>query len=78
MRDRGQALHAGSLVHHIVTLEAFGWRVVGLRPHATGGEPPLWRVTIERFDESASMTMTEADPAAALAELVRYARVDAT
>ena len=75
---KGQAPHACSLAGHILTLEAIGWHVVGLRPSTAGDEPTLWRVTIERYDESASITMTEADPEVALAELVRYAQVDAT
>ena len=66
------------LVRHILELEALGWHVVRLRPSRTGDEPPLWHVTIERYDEGATMTMTEADPDAALAELVRYAQADAT
>jgi hypothetical protein len=70
--------HARSLVRHIVELEAAGWHVVELRPSTIGDAPALWRVTIERYDESAFMTMTEADPEVALAELVRYAQADAT
>lgn len=65
-----------SLVGYIVELEAAGWHVIRLRP-SIGDEPVLWRVTIERYDESASMAITEADPDVALAELVRYARADA-
>ena len=42
-----------------------------------GHAPALWRVTIQRYDENASMTMVEADPDVALAELVRYAQADA-
>ena len=68
---------APSLVRHIIALEAIGWHVVGLRPSIAGDEPPLWRVTIERTDENASMTATEEDPEVALAELVRYAQADA-
>jgi hypothetical protein len=70
-------LHGFPLVRHIVALEAMGWHVVGLRPSITGDEPALWHVTIERYDESASMTMTDVDPDVALAELVRYAQADA-
>jgi hypothetical protein len=66
-----------SLVRYIVELEAIGWHVVGLRPRRTGDEPALWRVTIQRYDENASMTMVEAEPDVALAELVRYAQADA-
>jgi uncharacterized protein (DUF2249 family) len=65
------------LVRHIVALEAAGWHLVGLRPSAPEAGPALWRATIARYDENASMSVTEADPDVALAELVRYARVDA-
>ncbi len=65
------------LVRHIIALEAAGWHVIALRPRSCGDAPPLWRVTIERYDEGASMTLTEADPEVALAELVRYAQADA-
>lgn len=68
---------ARPLVRHIIALESIGWRVVGLRPSITGDAPALWRVTIERTDESASMTATEVDPDVALAELVRYTQADA-
>ena len=68
--------HARTLVHHIVELAAVGWHVVGLRPSRTEA-PALWHVTIERFDESATMSIVEADPSVALAELVRYVQVDA-
>ncbi len=71
------ASHARPLVGHIVALEAIGWHVVGLRPSCSGDEPTLWHVTIERHDEGASMTMVDADPEDALAELVRYAQADA-
>jgi hypothetical protein len=65
-------------VRHIVELEAIGWHVIRLRPSTD--EPVLWRVTIMRFDEDVTMTMTmtEADPEAALAELIRYAQADAS
>src|SRR5690606_26783417 len=77
VNDRGQDAHACPLVHHIVVLEAFGWHVIGLRTHRIGDEPALWCAVIERHDESAMMTMTDADPGVALAELVRYAKADA-
>lgn len=64
-------------VRHILTLEAIGWRVVGFLPSVAGDEPALWRVTIERTDEGASMTATDVDPEVALEELVRYTRADA-
>ncbi len=63
------------LVRHILALEDAGWHVVELRPSTTD-ELALWRVTIERYDEHATVTLTEADPEAALAELLRYAQVD--
>ena len=69
--------HARSLVRHIVQLAAIGWHVVGLRPSRTDDAPALWHVTIERYDESATMTLVEADPDVALAELVRYVQADA-
>jgi hypothetical protein len=50
---------------------------VGLRPSSTGDEPTLWRLTIQRHDENASITLIEADPDVALAELIRYAQADA-
>ena len=72
-----RAPDARPFVHHIIALEAIGWRVVELRPSIAGDAPALWRVTIERTDENASMTATEVDLDVALAELVRYTRVDA-
>jgi len=64
-------------VSHIIALEVTGWHVVGFRPSIAGDAPALWRVTIERTDENASMTAIEVDPEVALAELVRYTRADA-
>ncbi len=69
--------HALPHVRHIVELEAIGWHLVRLRPRGTGDEPALWRVTIERYDENATMTMVDENPEGALAELVRYAQADA-
>ena len=66
-----------ALVRHIVSLEALGWHVVRLRPSIGDGTATLWRVTIERYDAGATMTMVEAEPDVALAELVRYAQADA-
>jgi hypothetical protein len=65
-------------VRHIIALEAFGWRVIQLRPSIVGGEVALWYVAITRVDLDASMTMSATDPDVALAELVRYASADAT
>ena len=64
------------IVGHVVALDALGWRVIELRPSFIDGEVSLWRVTAERVDLDASMSMTAADPAGALAELVRYASAD--
>lgn len=79
MKREGQPAQACPLVRQIFALEAAGWRLVGLRPSSLGAEAETarWRVTIARFDENASITVTEADPDAALAELVRYAQADA-
>jgi hypothetical protein len=65
-------------VSHVIALDALGWRVVELRPSLIDGEVALWRVTAERADLDAYMRMTAADPGVALAELVRYASVDAS
>jgi hypothetical protein len=64
------------IVGHVVALGALGWRVIELRPSLIDGEVSLWRVTAERVDLDASMSMTAADLAIALAELVRYASAD--
>jgi hypothetical protein len=62
----------------LLELSAFGWHVTEIRPDIGGGDAPvLWRVTIRRYDGYASITITEADPDAALDELARYAAVDA-
>jgi hypothetical protein len=75
--ERGpRAFYACPFVHHIIALEAIGWHVVEFRPSIAGEEPALWCVTIERTDQNASMTTTEVDLDVALAELVRYTRVD--
>lgn len=74
---RLQEANAHPLLRHIVALAAIGWRVVELRPSIYEGEAELWYVTITRVDFGASLTVTEADPDVALAELVRYAQVDA-
>lgn len=78
-KRESQAPRTCPLVRHIVALEAAGWHLVGLRPSISGpeAETALWRVTIARYDENASITVTEADPDAALAELVRYTQADA-
>lgn len=79
MKRAGQRPQACQFVRHIVALEAAGWHLVRLRPSNTGSEAEtaLWRVTIARYDENASITVTEADPDDALAELVRYTQADA-
>jgi hypothetical protein len=72
-----QLPRADQLVHHILALEAIGWRITQLRPSVAGDEPPLWRVAITRFDLDASMSASAVDPADALAELLHYASADA-
>jgi hypothetical protein len=65
------------IVGQVVALDALGWRVTEIRPSLIDGEVSLWRVTAERIDLDASMCTTAADPAGALAEIVRYASADA-
>lgn len=66
------------LARLIAGLEPVGWRVVGMRPSIAGdGEVTLWRVTIERHDQEASMVVTDSDLEAAIAELARYVQADA-
>jgi hypothetical protein len=60
----------------IAALEKIGWRVTELRP-SIDDSFELWRVTIERVDLVAKMTVTALDPDAALAELARYTASDA-
>ena len=60
----------------IAELEAIGWRVTEIRP-SIGDSLALWRVTIERVDLVAKMTVTAPDPDVALEELARYAASDA-
>jgi hypothetical protein len=59
----------------LLALIALGWHVTGILPDRTA--PVLWRVTIERYDGFASISVTEADPDAALEELLHYASADA-
>jgi hypothetical protein len=73
-----QAPPTRSLVRSIVEFEAIGWHVARLRPSTSGEASALWCVTIERYDQNATMTITEANLEAALAELVRYAKADAS
>jgi hypothetical protein len=73
-----QGPDACSLVSRIVELEAIGWHVVRLRPSTSDEASALWRVTIARYDQNATMTITEANLEAALADLVRYAKADAS
>ena len=61
----------------IVALGVSGWYVTEIRPDISANEPVLWRVTIERYDQSMSITLTEADPDVALEELARYTAADA-
>lgn len=60
----------------ILELAGLGWHVTRLRPHQSGDEPPLWDVTIKRYDGAATMNHEDADLGAALAELRRYANAD--
>jgi hypothetical protein len=72
-----QDLHARPHVRHCIALEAAGWHIIELRPSSTD-DLALWRVTIERYDGNMTMTVPgEADPDAALEELVRHVQVDA-
>ncbi len=66
-----------SFGRHIIALEAIGWRIVKLLPSVSGDEQPLWRVEIARVDFGASITVSDVDLDAALAELFRYASADA-
>jgi hypothetical protein len=59
----------------LLELCALGWYVTRIRPNRDA--PVLWRVTITRYNECASITVTEADPDDAFDELLRYARTDA-
>jgi hypothetical protein len=68
---------ADQLVGHILALEAVGWRIAELRPSLAGNEPPLWRVSITRFDLGASMSASAVDPENALVELLHCASADA-
>jgi hypothetical protein len=65
------------LVRHGIALEAAGWHVVEVRPSGTD-ELALWRVTIERYDQTMTMTVCDAiNPDVAIEDLLRYAQVDA-
>ena len=75
--SNAQLPQAAQLVDHILALDAVGWRIAELRPSPGGNDPPLWRVSITRFDLNASMSASAADPEDALAELLHYASVDA-
>jgi hypothetical protein len=65
------------MIGHVVALESAGWHVVELRPENAYDEAAAWTVAIRRFDLDAFIAVTAVDPDAALAELVRYAAVDA-
>jgi hypothetical protein len=55
-------------------LAVLGWHVTEIRPDR---EPPvLWSVSIRRYDGNVEMTISEADPDAALDELLHYAAAD--
>ncbi len=59
----------------LLELRSRGWHVSEIRPDRDA--PVLWRVVIVRYDRSAWITVIEADPDDALAELLRYAAADA-
>jgi hypothetical protein len=69
---------ACAIARHVLELGTLGWDIAGFRPRSTGDEPALWHVTIERYDESATMTVVDEDLDVALTELLRYARADAS
>jgi hypothetical protein len=55
-------------------LAALGWHLVEIRPDR---EPPLlWSVTVRRFDHNVEITVTDADPDAALEEALHFAACD--
>lgn len=58
----------------LIALSVLGWYVSEIRP--TPEPPTLWRVSIRRYDGEASISVTDADPDDALAELMRYASAD--
>ena len=60
----------------LLELASLGWFVTKISPDL---EAPrvLWRITIVRYDVAASITVTDADPDDVLAELLRYASIDA-
>jgi len=78
----GRVLHHppldAEIVGHVIALDALGWRITEIRPGLINGDVSLWRVTAERVDLDASINMAAANPASALAEIVRYASADAS
>ena len=60
----------------IARLEAIGWRVTEFRP-LIEGNLEVWRVTIERVDLAAKVTVTALDPDDVFEELARYTASDA-
>jgi len=58
----------------LLRLGELGWRVTELRADRT--PPVIWHVTITRYDEDMTMSIVDANPEAALKELIRYASAD--
>ena len=55
-------------------LAALGWHVTEIRPDR---EPPvLWTVRARRYDHNVEVTVTDADPDAALEEALHFAACD--
>ena len=59
----------------IARLEAIGWRVMEFRP-LIEGNLEVWRVTIERVDLAAKVSVTALDPDDVFEELARYTASD--
>ena len=63
---------------HIAALRELavnGWYISEIKPDRTA--PVLWRLSMRRYDSNASISVADGDFDAALAELLRYAAVDA-
>ena len=58
----------------LLRLGELGWRVTELRADRT--PPVIWHVTITRYDEDMTMSIVDANPEAALKELIRYVSAD--
>ena len=76
-RGHDRAPQVCSLARHGIALESAGWHVIEVRPSATDALA-LWRVTIERYDRTMTMTLRDAiSPDDAIEELLRYTQADA-